>query len=118
MNNAVSSPGAVTPLVNVLRQFLAIDNKLPISYAVLFLEIARNEGTTLLDLHTLTGMPVSTLSRIAGALAGNRQKNAQSFGLIRYGQDRKNGRRKPLYLTPKGKKLVRDLAGFLASKNA
>jgi DNA-binding MarR family transcriptional regulator len=97
-----------------MRRFLALDLKFPMSYAIFLLELARNEGAGISDLHSLTGIPVSTLSRIAGALGDKRQNNARGYGLIRQGRDGKNLRHKPLYLTPEGRKLVRAVTGLLA----
>jgi DNA-binding MarR family transcriptional regulator len=113
LNNSART--GIPSIVKLLSVFLALDAKFPLSYAIVFLEVAGSEGITLQELHRQTGMPVSTLSRITGALSDRRQKNARSYGLLRRQTDPGNTRRKPFYLTPEGKKLLHILestAGF------
>lgn len=115
MNRAVASSENLAALINIMRRFLAADPDFPLSYAVVLLELARNEGMGLSELHRITGMPVSTLSRIVGALGAKRQKKARSLGLIRQERNKKDHRRRALCLTPEGRQLVRDLTRLTGS---
>jgi DNA-binding MarR family transcriptional regulator len=95
-------------LLAILREFQIIDGEFPIQYAICLLEISREEGRSLTYLSEKTGMPLSTVSRIIGALSEHRQKG-QPFGLVEVQTSKIERRRKELCLTAKGKAIVERL---------
>ena len=57
----------------LLRELQKIDPEFPLQYAVCLAEIALDEGLSVTDLSNRTGMAISTVSRIVGALSDYRQ---------------------------------------------
>ncbi len=88
-----------------LRELQKIDAEFPLQYAVCLTEISQEEGLSLTDLSVRTGMALSTVSRIVGALAKNRQKGT-AYNLIRIKISSTERRRKELYLTPRGRAVI------------
>lgn len=99
---------ATDKLLAILREFQVIDTEFPLQYAICLLEISREEGRSLTHLADKTGMPLSTVSRIIGALSEHRQKG-EPFGLVEVRTSKIERRRKELFLTPKGKTIVERL---------
>lgn len=89
----------------LLRELQKIDAEFPLQYAVCLCEIAKAEGLSLTRLSEKTGLTISTVSRIVGALSKNRQKGA-SYGLIKVSVSAEERRRKELSLTPKGRAVI------------
>jgi len=104
----------ISKYLTVLRTLRTIDAEFPLSYFMILLEVALQEGCSLVDLKNETGMPMPTLSRIVGALSDKRQKNAMSYDLLRQELHKSDPRRKALYLTAKGKHLVQKISGIIA----
>lgn len=92
----------------LLQVWQKIDAEFPLQYMLCLIEIAADEGISLSDLATRTQMPLSTVSRIVGALSDHR-KNGKSYGLIRVDISATERRRKELSLSPKGRALVGEL---------
>jgi DNA-binding MarR family transcriptional regulator len=95
-------------LLIILRELQSINSEFPIQYAICLLEISQNEGSSLTLLAEKTGMPLSTISRIIGALSEHRQKG-EPYGLIEVKISKTERRRKELFLSPKGKAIVERL---------
>ena len=91
--------------LRLLRELQKIDAEFPLQYAVCLTEISQEEGLSLTDLSVRTGMALSTVSRIVGALANNRQKGTP-YNLIRIKISATERRRKELYLTPRGRAVI------------
>ncbi|MDD3020028.1 MAG: MarR family winged helix-turn-helix transcriptional regulator [Alphaproteobacteria bacterium] len=85
----------------VLNQLKQIDPEFPIQYAICLAEIAECEGCSLTDLSEKTGLALSTVSRIVGALSNYRQKG-EAYGLVDMRVSETERRRKELFLTEKG----------------
>ena len=66
-------------IIQLLREFQKIDPEFPLQYAVCLLEISKSEGCSLTHITEKTGMPLSTVSRIVGALSKHRQKGPSAF---------------------------------------
>lgn len=96
----------------LLQVWQRIDGEFPLQYMLCLIEIAADEGLSLSDLATRTRMPLSTVSRIVGALSDHRPKG-KSYGLIRVDISATERRRKELSLTPKGRALVGELQNNL-----
>ena len=92
----------------LLQVWQKIDAEFPLQYMLCLIEIAADEGISLSDLANRTQMPLSTVSRIVGALSDHRQKG-KSYGLIRVDISATERRRKELSLSPKGRALVGEL---------
>lgn len=95
---------ALIDLLNILRR---IDPEFPIQYALCLAEISRQQGISVTELSSRTGITLSTVSRIIGALSGNRRRCG---GLVRVRFSPQEGRRKELFLTPRGAALIAHLA--------
>ncbi len=99
----------------LLRELQKIDPEFPLQYAVCLAEIAMDEGLSLTQLSQKTGMALSTVSRIVGALSKYRQKGA-AFGLIKVTISATERRRKELTLTAKGKAVIESIGDIVASQ--
>jgi DNA-binding MarR family transcriptional regulator len=96
----------------VLRELQKIDPEFPLQYAVCLAEIAMEEGISLTDLSGRTGMPLSTVSRIVGALSSHRQRG-NPYGLIKVMIVPQERRRKQLYLTARGRAVIGSIADIV-----
>ncbi len=101
----------------LLRELQKIDPEFPLQYAVCLAEIAMDEGLSLTQLSEKTSMPLSTVSRIIGALSKHRQKGPP-YGLVRVNVSAAERRRKELYLTPRGRAIISSVAALLSAQNA
>ncbi|MCB1533016.1 MAG: helix-turn-helix domain-containing protein [Alphaproteobacteria bacterium] len=102
----------IRTFTRLLRELQKIDQEFPLQYAVCLAEISMEEGISLTQLSQKTGMPLSTVSRIVGALSKHRQKGAP-FELIRVKISEQERRRKELHLTAKGKAFIDSIIEIL-----
>lgn len=93
----------------LMRKLQEIDPEFPLQYSICLAEIAMNEGLSLTQLADKTGLSLSTISRIVGALSDYRQNN-QPYGLVKLVVSPEERRRKELYLTDKGIKLLKGIS--------
>jgi DNA-binding MarR family transcriptional regulator len=100
-------------LLSLLRALSGLDKNFPLPYAVFLLEVARNEGCSLGDLRTATGMPLPTLSRILWALSSRRQTGAEPYRLIEQDYAPDNRRRKTIRLSAKGRRFISRLTAIM-----
>ena len=96
-------------LINLLNEMRKIDAEFPLQYALCLAEIARDDGMSLSALSARTGLALSTVSRIIGALSKYRQSGA-AYGLVKVKISATERRRKELTLTARGKAVM---AGFI-----
>ena len=101
-------------LIRLLAELQKIDAEFPLQYAVCLCEIARAEGLSLTQLSAKTGMPLSTVSRIVGALSKYRQKG-KPYGLVKVAVAPTERRRKEISLTARGRSVMENLAKTLES---
>ncbi|NQZ13828.1 MAG: MarR family transcriptional regulator [Alphaproteobacteria bacterium] len=96
-------------LEKILSEFTKIDAEFPLQWALIFIEIVKDEGASLKDISERTGISMSVMSRTIGALS-NYRRMGKPYGLVlvKYAKDDK--RRKELRLSAKGKKLATALA--------
>lgn len=102
----------VKNVLSLLRELQKIDPEFPLQYAICLCEIAREEGLSLTTLARRADMPLSTVSRIVGALAQNRQRGTP-YGLVRVALSAAERRKKELYLTAQGHALIGNLTGVI-----
>ncbi len=98
----------------LLRELQKIDPEFPLQYAVCLAEIAMDEGLCLTSLAERAGMPLSTVSRIVGALSSHRQKG-KPYNLVRVSISSTERRRKELYLSGRGHAVVGGIISLLAT---
>ena len=99
-------------ILNLLQALQKISPDFPIQYAICLLHISYDEGLSLTDLAKRAEIPLSTTSRIIGALSDHR-RCGQAFGLVSVGISSTERRRKMLYLTPRGKKVIQEISQIL-----
>lgn len=102
----------ITRFLSLLRELQRIDPEFPLQYALCLGEIAREEGLSLTRLAEKTGMPLSTISRIVGALSRHRQRGTP-YGLVRVAIAPWERRRKQLFLTARGRSCVGRIAEMM-----
>lgn len=107
----------MTAFLAVLRELQKIDPEFPLQYAVCLAEIAMDEGLSLTALSERTGMALSTISRIVGALSKYRQSGAP-YGLVRVQISARERRKKEIFLTPKGNAIVKGIAEVMRRQQA
>lgn len=110
--------------LSLLDAFHKIDREIPIQQQLLFLQIAANEGITMPEVAKLvkdpekgTPMPQGTISRNVKALSVYLKNDPKSpdkrvragYALIDARPDMSNRKSLALYLTPKGKQLVKQI---------
>lgn len=95
-------------LENVLNELTTVDAEFPLQWALVFMEIAQNEGASLKDIAEATGISMSVMSRTIGALS-NYRRMGKPYGIILVKSAKDDRRRKELFLSAKGKKLVEKL---------
>jgi DNA-binding MarR family transcriptional regulator len=97
----------------LLRELQKIDPEFPLQYTICLCEIAKDEGLSLTALAQRTGMPLSTVSRIVGALSQNRQRGAP-YNLVRVVMAANERRRKELYLSVRGRAVTAGIVDIMA----
>ena len=96
-------------LERILSEFTKIDSEFPLQWALVFIEIVKDEGASLKDISERTGISMSVMSRTIGALS-NYRRMGKPYGLILVKYAKEDKRRKVLTLSAKGKKLFAALS--------
>ncbi len=99
-------------IVTLLEELRAVDSEFPLQYALCLLYIAGQEGLSPSHLSEKTGLALSTVSRIIGALSTHRQRG-KAFELIEVRFSPNSRRNKELYLSKKGKALIQRLCNHI-----
>lgn len=113
--DTVGQSKATDKLLLALQVFQDLDSEFPLQYAICLLEISQNEGLSLTQLADQTGMALSTISRIVGALSDHRQ-SGEPFGLVDVTISAQERRKKEVILTEKGRNIVEILRLTLDSE--
>lgn len=92
----------------LLEALIEIDPEFPIQWVTVFAEIAAEEGVSLKDISDRTGISMSVMSRTIGALS-NARRMGKPYGLIMVRSAKDDRRRKELFLSVRGKKLLERL---------
>lgn len=87
-----------------LEKFSNLAYGMPISYALAYLEVAKDEGLSITTLAERLNLPLSTVSRKVAALS-----DPKKYNLIQVIIDRDEKRRKIISLTDKGKDFLKTL---------
>ena len=95
-------------LQKVLEELAKIDSEFPLQWALVFIEIVKDEGASLKDIAERTDISMSVMSRTIGALS-NYRRMGKPYGLVLVRHAKDDKRRKELYLSAKGKKLAQAL---------
>ncbi|MDB2682903.1 MarR family transcriptional regulator [Alphaproteobacteria bacterium] len=104
----------IEKILLTLRELQKIDKEFPIQYAICLIEIALNESISLTELAKKTGIALSTISRISGALSNSRQKGV-AYKLIDIKICQSERRKKELYLTAIGKNVINRISAISAT---
>lgn len=107
-----ASPKKLQKLSNALEVLAQIDPEFPLQWAIVFLVIAENEGVSLKDVSEVTGISMSVMSRTIGALS-NARRMGKPYGIILVKMAKDDRRRKELFLSAKGRKLLEKLSNAL-----
>ena len=91
--------------LSILRTLQEIDKDFPLHYALCLGEIAASPGLSLTDLSKRTGLNLSTISRIVGALS-NYRPNGAPYQFVTMQVNAQERRRKELYLTQAGEAVI------------
>ena len=103
--------------LRLMRELQKIDPEFPLQYAVCLGEIALEEGLSLTRLAEKTGMPLSTISRIVGALSRNRQRGT-AYDLVRVVISPQERRKKQIFLTARGRAYVASIGEMMVPAQA
>ncbi len=95
-------------LQKVLNELTTIDAEFPLQWAIVFLRIAQDEGASLKDIADQTGISMSVMSRTIGALS-NYRRMGKPYGIVTVKMAKDDRRRKELFLSAKGKRLIEKL---------
>lgn len=119
-NTDISAPlhkkNALTLFLLILRELQKIDPEFPLQYAVCLGIIAMDEGLSITDLSERSGLSLSTVSRIVGALSHKRQAG-QAYDVVKVKISATERRRKELTLSTKGRILVESIERLLDSRS-
>lgn len=98
----------VQKLQKILHEFGTVDPEFPLQWAIVFLEISKDEGCSLKDVSERTGISMSVMSRTIGALS-NYRRMGKPYKLVLVKLAKDDRRRKELFLSAKGKSLLQKL---------
>lgn len=99
--------------LDIMKRIQKVDPEFPIQYAMCLAEISMDEGLSLTTLAERAGLALSTTSRIVGALSDYRQRG-EPFGFIEVKIAATERRRKEIYMTAKGRAVLKDFVAPLA----
>lgn len=101
----------------LLRELQKIDNEFPLQYAICLFEISLHQGLSLTELSEKANMPLSTVSRIVGALSKYRQRGTP-YNLVKVTISETERRKKQITLTAKGKNVINALEDLMMNLNS
>lgn len=103
------------PFLKILYELQKINPEFPIQYAICLSEIAKSEGMSLTDLSEKTGLALSTVSKITTALSKESKKRIH-YELVKITVNPSEKRRKQLYLTTHGHRLLKRIENIIQDK--
>jgi len=98
---------ALRKAVRLIEEFRKFDLEMQLQMVLIFLLIADNEGCTFVELIRETGLRSSSVSRNVAALGQTHRKGLPGHDLVVAKEDPIDRRTKQIYLTQKGKLLVK-----------
>ena len=102
----------IQKLGKVIEELATVDPEFPMQWALVFQDIALNEGASLRDISERTGISMSVMSRTIGALS-NYRRMGKPYGLVLVKNAKHDRRVKELYLSKKGQKLAEKISKIL-----
>ena len=105
----MSTERQLRKLKNCVEELRKIEEEMPAQRLVVLLTIAIREGITYKEVQEETGLANSTVSRNISAMSKINRHGKPGTNLVEAYQEESGYRRKLLYLTPKGKRLVHSL---------
>ncbi|MDD3020696.1 MAG: MarR family transcriptional regulator [Alphaproteobacteria bacterium] len=95
-------------LQQVIETCTKVDKCFPLQYIKCLLFIYEKGGMGISELAEVSELGISTTSRIVHSLADRRQNNT-GYHFVMIVNDQNNGRKRQIFLTPKGKVFVENL---------
>jgi DNA-binding MarR family transcriptional regulator len=96
-------------LLEALEVFRELDPYMPVARVLLFLLIAQRPGITQTELRPLVGLSTNAVALNVRALRAWRGRAVRGLDLVTVIPDPVNGKRRLLYLSPKGQEVVAKL---------
>ncbi len=103
---------SLTVFIALQKEMQKIDAEFPLQYSICLAEIALCPGISLTALADKTSMPLSTVSRIVGALSKHRQRG-KPYELVAVTISPEERRRKHIILTKRGEKLIASIEAII-----
>ena len=100
---------AAKTTLRLLEELRKIDPEMQLQTASVFLYVAHNEGITMKDLGDQLGLAQSSCSRNVAYFSKINRKHKEGYDLLVAREDPAERRRKLVYLTPKGRRIVESL---------
>lgn len=111
-HSTTPAPSSTLLFLELLRRIQKVDPEFPIQYAICLAEISLDEGCSVTSLSDKTGLALSTVSRIVGALSDYRQRG-EAYGFVEVKVSPTERRRKELYLTDAGREALKNFVQTL-----
>ncbi len=104
---------ALNKLLLMVEEFRKIDPQFPPQMAAVLIYVCGHEGCSVKDIEKGLSMSQSSASRNAAALSAHHRSGKKGFGLIEERPDVGDARRKPLFLTPQGRRIGETLSHLM-----
>jgi DNA-binding MarR family transcriptional regulator len=109
----VSTNSNLRRALRLVEEFRNLDGNIPGQAIHCFLEIATQPGIAVKDLAVRTNMAASSASRNVMLLSDTHRSGKPGLGLIEVRQNPNDWRRKSVYLTPEGERLVQSVVAIV-----
>lgn len=103
-------------LADSLEELRKLDDVMPIQMALCFITVAQHSGLTMKDLSDMTGLSQSSCSRNIAALSKWHRYQKPGHDVVRSEEDPTERRRKIVFLTAKGERIIKSLKEKLADE--
>ena len=113
----VSRDTMLRKLESFLSQVMVIDDAMPIQQLAVFLAIARREGLSIAELAKALGLGRSSASRNVAALGDLHWQKKPGLYLVEDRIDPMELRKKQIYLTPKGRRLLEQIEAIFIERS-
>lgn len=102
-------PRLVSRLITLLDLFQQVHDRISIEQIKTFLAVAESEGRSVKEYADRSGIPMSTMSRHLLDLGERNRKKEEGLNLLEARRDQQDYRRWNYRLSPKGRKLFKDI---------
>lgn len=108
-----SAERALANFSRLLNHLLTCDDDMTVSRLNVFIHAARAEGCTVRHLCTVTGLNQSTVARTLSLLSEKTMRGKKEpLGWVRVEPDPEDPRRRLIYTTAKGRKVLHDIREY------